>query len=90
MDRRDPSARRVLPFQGRRDAETPSVLMSMMQIRVVRMGVTQRPMTVPVRVRLRHWAVVVVLVVVVMRVTVFMFQFFALVFVLMAFREMEP
>ncbi len=51
--------------------ECPLVLMPMMQIRVVRVRVAQRGMTMPVPMRLRHRAIMRVPVMVVMCVAVF-------------------
>ena len=72
--------------------ENPSnpLVMPVMQIGIVRMRMVQGFMTVPVRMRLRHWPIMEMLVMVVMCMTVFMFQPVVLVFVLMTLREMKP
>ena len=49
----------------------PSMLMPMMQIRIMRVGMTQGSMMVPVRMWLRHDTIMGVLVMVVMRMAVF-------------------
>ena len=64
--------------------------MSMMQIRVMRVGMMQGRMMVPVRMRLRHLAIMGVLVMVVMGVTVLVVQCLVLVRVGMALREVQP
>jgi hypothetical protein len=64
--------------------------MPMMQIGVVRVRMVEGFMTVPVRMRLRHWPIMGMLVMVVMCMTVFVFQPIVPVFVLMALREMKP
>ena len=64
--------------------------MSMMQIRVMRVGMMQGRMMVPVRMRLRHLAIMGVLVMVVMGVTVRVVQCLVLVRVGMALREVQP
>ena len=62
------------------------MLVAMMQVRIMGMGVAQRIMPVPMRMRLRHYALVRMLVVLIMHVTVLVFQRAVLVFVNMAFR----
>ena len=64
--------------------------MPMMQIRVMRMGMMQGRMMVPVRMWRRHRAIMGVLVMVVMSMAVFVVQCLVLVRVGMAFGEMQP
>lgn len=64
--------------------------MPMMQIRVMRMGMMQGRMMVPVRMWRRHRAIMGVLVMVVMGVTVRVVQCLVLVRVGMALREVQP
>ena len=66
------------------------MLVAMMQVRIMSMGVAQRLVPVPMRMRLRHYALVRMLVVLIMHVTVLVFQRSVLVVVNMAFREMQP
>ena len=86
-----PESVSVLNDTGFRD-ENPStpLVMPAMQIGVVWVRMVQGFMTVPVRMRLRHWPIMGMLVMVVMRMTVFAFQPIVLVSVLMALREMKP
>jgi hypothetical protein len=69
-----------------RAPETVAMFVAMMQVRIMGMGVAQRLMPVPMRMRLRHYSLVRMLVVLIMHVTVLVFQRAVLVFVNMAFR----
>lgn len=62
--------------------------MTMMQIRVMRMFVTQRRVAVPMRMRLGHRAVMDMAVVVVMAVEMIMLKRIVLMVMLVAFRQM--
>jgi hypothetical protein len=66
------------------------VAVSVMQVGVMRMGVAQWPMPVPMRVRIRHRSVMRVLMVRVVPMAVLMLERFVLVLVLMAFGEVHP
>ena len=66
------------------------MFVAMMQVRIMGMGVVQRLMPVPMRMWLRHDALMRMLVVLIMHVAVLVFQRAMLVFVHMAFREMQP
>jgi len=69
---------------------TASVRMPMVQIRVMRVRMAQRGVTVPVRMRLGHRAIVEMLMMIVMRMAMLMAYRLVPVFVLVALREMQP
>jgi hypothetical protein len=54
------------------------------------MGVAQRLVSVPVRMRLRYWPIMGVLVMLVVRVAVFVFEFLVPMLMLMALRQVQP
>ena len=64
--------------------------MSMMQIRVMRVGMMQGRVMVPVRMWFRHHAIMGVLVMIVMGVTVFVVERLVLMRVLVVLREVQP
>ena len=64
--------------------------MPMMQIRIVQVCMTQRPMPMPVRMWFCHRAAMSMLMMVVMCVAMLVFQPFMYVFVLVAFGEVHP
>jgi hypothetical protein len=64
--------------------------MAMMRVGIVRVGVMQRLVAVPMRMKLGHRALVRMLVVFVMYMTMFMLQRAVLMFVNVAFDEMQP
>ena len=65
-----------------------TVLMTMMQIGIVRVFMPHRLVLMPMRVRFGHRAGMVVLVVIVVDMAVFVRKRFVQMFVLMSFREM--
>jgi hypothetical protein len=66
------------------------VAVSVMQVGVMRMGVAQWRMSVPMRMRLRHRSVMRVLMVRVVPMAVLVLERFVLMLVLMAFGEVQP
>lgn len=66
------------------------VFMPVMQIRIMRVGVAQRLMAMPMGMRLAHLAFMVMLVMLVVDMAVFMLKHAVLVFMHMALGQMKP
>jgi hypothetical protein len=64
--------------------------MLVVQVRVVDMGMTCRLVPMPMRVGLRHWFIMFVIMMLVMDMAMFMLQRVMLVFMAMAFCQMQP
>ena len=64
--------------------------MPMVQIRIMRVRMAQGGMTVPVRMRLGHRAIVEMLMMIVMRMAMLVAYRLVPVFVLVAFRQVQP
>ena len=67
-----------------------TVLMTMMQIGIVRVFMPHRLVLMPMRVRFCYWPLMVVLVMLVMNMTVLVQNGLVDVFVFMPLRQMEP